>query len=102
MSASDAQKSEVHATTGDAASSPAADGGPDEKFRVPVPRPGQADAGGQKGSVERVSAGTRVLRDDTDAGGPLVVESDDPDLNPPRVPRDPMPTERTPEIDPPV
>jgi hypothetical protein len=30
----------------------------------------------------------RIVRDDTDFGGPLVVQSDDPDLNPPRTPKD--------------
>jgi hypothetical protein len=45
---------------------------------------------------------TRIVRDDTDVGGPLVIESDDPDLNPPQAPIDPFPTNGTPQIDPPV
>ena len=103
MAASDAQKSEVHAMTGDASGSPAGDDGVGERaVRVDPDRPGQADAGRDKWSVEPLQGQTRVVRDDTDAGGPLVIQSDDPDLNPPRVPQDPLPTERMPEIDPPV
>lgn len=45
---------------------------------------------------------TIIIRDDTDDGGPLVIVSDDPDLNPPRASQNPFPTDGTPEIDPPV
>src|SRR5688572_7297658 len=98
MSNSDAQKSEVHDTTADADSSATASGDRDtthasgtDKTR-PVPQRQIGD----------LSSDTRIVSDDTDEGGPLVVESNDPDLNPPRTPKDPFPTERTPEIDPPV
>ena len=43
-----------------------------------------------------------IIDDLTDEGGPLVIESSDPDLNPPHVPIIPFPTEGTPEIDPKV
>jgi hypothetical protein len=43
-----------------------------------------------------------ILEDDTDEGGPLIITSNDPDLNPPHVPIDPFPTGGTPEFDPPV
>src|SRR5438552_533385 len=96
MSSSDAQKSEVHDTTADAASSPTSPGdqattkasGTDKTRPTP------------KMKADDLSPGTRIIRDETSDGGPLVVESDDPDLNPPRTPKDPFPTERTPEIDP--
>jgi hypothetical protein len=92
------QASEIHATTGDASSAPT-DQGANATPAAPPPRraptAGPIDIGGVEG-------GARIVRDDTDAGGPLVVETDDPDLNPPRVPSDPFPTDRTPEIDPPV
>jgi hypothetical protein len=98
MSSSDAQKSEVHDTTADADASPTSSGdqattrksGTDKSRETP------------KRELEGLSPGTRIVRDDTSDGGPLVVESNDPDLNPPRTPKDPFPTERTPEIDPPV
>ena len=95
---SDAQKSEVHATTGDASTAPTSGGRPQTAAGAKPahsPTDGPIDLSGIEGGV-------RVIRDDTDAGGPLVIESDDPDLNPPRVPSDPFPTDRTPEVDPPV
>jgi len=45
---------------------------------------------------------TIIIRDDTDDGGPLVIVSDDPDLNPPRASQNPFPTDGTPEIGSPV
>ena len=100
MSASDAQKSEVHATTADASTSPAGPADQDATRR-PV-YPGQVAADTSRRPIDPMPPGTQVVCDDTDEGGPLVVKSDDPDLNPPRVTKDPFPTERTPEIDPPV
>jgi hypothetical protein len=98
MSNRDAQKSEVHDTTADASTSPTSQGdrattrhaGGDKSRETPKQQP------------EDLSPDTRIVRDDTSEGGPLVVESDDPDLNPPRTPKDPFPTDRKPEIDPPV
>lgn len=98
MSRSDAQKSETHTSTGDADSSPTSTGdrattrqsGTDKSHPTP------------KRQLEGLSPDTRIVRDDTSDGGPLVIESNDPDLNPPRTPKDPIPTERKPEIDPPV
>jgi hypothetical protein len=89
----DAQKSEVHATTADASTSPAAGNVPVAVEIVASARPHLHLS---------PPAHTEIVRDDTDVGGPLVITSDDPDLNPPRVPIDPFPTDATPEIDPPV
>ena len=100
MSASDPQKSEVHATTADASTSPTAPADQDATRRQA--HPGQTTADASRRPIDPMPPGTQVVRDDTDEGGPLVVKSDDPDLNPPRVTKDPFPTERTPEIDPPV
>lgn len=90
------QKSEVHETTDDASSSPAGTG---------EPQAGGAKLHAPRGAV-RISdiemSETTIVRDETDVGGPLVIKSSDPDLNPPRVPTDPFPTDRKPEIDPPV
>ena len=103
MATSDAQKSEVHDTSADASTSPIA-GGDTETTR----HPGQ-DASTQskkqhhpQRQPERLTPDTTIVTDDTDVGGPLVVQSGDPDLNPPQTPKDPFPTMRTPEIDPPV
>lgn len=109
MTSSDAQKSEVHYATADADGSPTAEGDaadtremtkndrhPDAKHRDP------ASAEHPPRMPSPLTPGTHIVRDDTDVGGPLVVESDDPELSPPHVPIDPFPTERTPEIDPPV
>ena len=98
MSVSDAQKSEVHASTGDASTSPLAAG--DTQTTRSVARTGSPDDRPQW-PLEPMPAETQVVRDDTDEGGPLIVKSSDPNLNPPSVPRDPFPTERTPEFDPP-
>ena len=104
MADGNAQKSEVHSTSGDAETSPQADRGDR--------RSGQAttDATTRPGhSPERLVrpldpplGGMEVVSDDSDAGGPVVIRSEDPGLNPPHVPQDPFPTDRKPEIDPPV
>jgi hypothetical protein len=99
MSVSDAQKSEVHASTGDASTSPVAAG--DTQTTHSAVRSASADDRPQW-PLEPLHAGTQVVRDDTDEGGPLVVKSSDPNLNPPSAPRDPFPTERKQEIDPPA
>lgn len=98
MSSSDAQKSEVHETSADASSSPTARGdrSTTAKSGTDKTRPTP------KILADDLSPGTRIIRDETSDGGPLVVESDDPDLNPPRTPKDPFPTDGTPEIDLPV
>jgi hypothetical protein len=96
------QKSEVHATTGDASTSPTGGGDIDTTRTAPVDRT-RAGADPDQPRVAPVPpTDVHVVRDETDDGGPLVIQSNDPDLNPPRVPIDPFPTERTPEIDPPV
>jgi hypothetical protein len=92
----DVQKSEVHESTEDAASSPAAR--PESTGGRSAPQAQHAPPR----HIEPLSPNTVILRDDTDIGGPLVVKTDDPDLNPPQVPIDPFPTERTPEVDLPV
>lgn len=97
MTSSDAQKSEVHAATADADSSPTRDA--DLSTRGSMHRTGWTEPPRQPTPL---SPGTHVVRDETGVGGPLIVESDDPDLSPPHVPIDPFPTERKPEIDPPV
>jgi hypothetical protein len=99
MSVSDAQKSEVHTSTADASSSPVASG--DQEMTKGAVRP-QRSSDQPQWPLESIGAGTKVVKDDTDEGGPLVVKSDDPRLNPPVAPRDPFPTERKPEIDPPA
>lgn len=98
MSVSDAQKSEVHYTTADASTSPTAEGDAVATRQSARPRDPWNDAKINPEPPVR----TNIVRDDTDQGGPLVIESDDPDLNPPRLPENPFPTDRTPEIDPPV
>ena len=90
------QKSEIHEATDDAASSPTYTGEPQEGHaRLHAPR------GTVRVSDVHLNEAT-IVRDDTDVGGPLVIKSADPDLNPPRVPIDPFPTDGKPEIDPPV
>ena len=103
MSSADAQKTEVNSTTADAESSPTAAGdaattgagsGVGGDHHVPWD--------GGPAPREAAPIALRVVSDDTDNGGPLVIQTDDPALNPPRVPSDPFPTDRTPETDPPV
>jgi hypothetical protein len=99
MSSSDAQKSEVHNVTADASTSPTADG----DARATADLPGQTERRqSPKIQPEPLTPDTVVLQDDSDDGGPVVIKSDDPDLNPPRVPQDPFPTDRVPTIDPPI
>ena len=98
MSSADAQKSEVHAATADADSSPTAAG--DRATTKQSTGHGRAPA--DPNPRNPTGPAVRVVADDTDNGGPLVIQSDDPALSPPRVPSDPFPTDGTPEIDPPV
>lgn len=98
MSVEQAQKSEVHAATADASTSPTADGDAETTRSTGH---GRAPSSG-KPLNPTAPADLTIVRDDTDVGGPLVIETDEPTLNPPRVPTDPFPTDRTPEIDPPV
>jgi hypothetical protein len=97
MSASDAQKSEVHTTTADASTSTTAARDADTTRAQPRPK-APSD---HPRDLEGVR-GVRIVRDDTDSGGPLVIESDDPALQSLDLPKEEFPTERTPEIDPPV
>ncbi|MDB5326552.1 MAG: hypothetical protein JWM57_2121 [Phycisphaerales bacterium] len=98
MSVADAQKSEVHAATADASTSPSAAG--DAETTRPTGHgkaPADPNPRNPVGPVDLT-----IVKDETDAGGPLVIITADPALNPPRVPSDPFPTNGTPEIDPPV
>lgn len=98
MSVADAQKSEVHASTADASTSPTAAG--DAETTRPT---GHGKAPADPNPRNPVGpADLKVIKDETDVGGPLVITTVDPALNPPRVPSDPFPTDRTPEIDPPA
>ena len=94
----DPQKSEVHESTADASTSPTAAG----DSRTTRQQPGQRRRTTPKRHPEPLSPDTTIVQDDSDDGGPIVVESADPELNPPQTPKDPFPTNRTPEIDPPV
>jgi len=96
MSIEDAQKSEVHATTGDAGSSPTPGG------RLNHPAGDKSSPDQPVRPLEPIPPGTKIVWDETDFGGPLVVESDAPGLKHPDVPKDPFPTNGTPQIDPPV
>ncbi|HYE17257.1 MAG TPA: hypothetical protein VEA69_02375 [Tepidisphaeraceae bacterium] len=107
---SDPQKSEVHESTADASTSPT--GAHDQettrrqKHDDPGVRYDQPDDRGRlhhPGEVPRQPlTDAEIVSDQTDDGGPLVIRSADPDLNPPRTPKDPFPTDRKPEIDPPI
>ena len=93
------QKSEVHQSTADASTSPTA--GRDQEMTrrsEPAPPPGDDRP---KAPFDPLTD-SRIVSDETDDGGPLVIESNDPDLNPPKIPQDPFPTLCKPEIDPPV
>jgi len=93
----DPQKSEVHESTADASTAPT--GGADQETTRATP------AAHDKTNPKLNPApptDVHIVRDETDDGGPLVIESSDPDLNPTRAPIDPFPTDRKPEIDPPV
>jgi hypothetical protein len=95
------QKSEVHATTGDASTTPTGGGDQETTRRTPSDRPPDGRRG-DAGINPEPPTDVRIVSDETDDAGPLVIQSSDPDLNPPRTPKDPFPTERKPEIDPPV
>ena len=97
MASSEAQKSEVHDTTADAEGSPTAEG--DAAVIGSTHRTNWPEI---HHDSKPLTAGTHIVKDETDVGGPLIIESDDPDLSPPRVPMDPFPTDGKPEIDPPV
>ena len=97
--ATDPQKSEVHESTADPSTSPTGDA--DE--RATKRAHGAAPAAQQAAKLPlNPPDDIRIVKDETDDGGPLVIESSDPDLNPPRTPKDPFPTLRTPESDPPI
>jgi hypothetical protein len=93
------QKSEVHESTADASTSPTA--GRDQDM---TRRAHSAQSPDDRTPKIPLNPPTdiRIVSDETDDGGPLVIESNDPDLNPPQTPKDPFPTLGTPEIDPPV
>ena len=95
---SDAQKSEVHDTTADASTSPTAAGDRQTTQRVA----NAPETPHDHRNIPAPSPGTTINDDAAEDGGPIVITSDDPDLNPPRVPSDPFPTDGTPEIDPKV
>lgn len=95
----DPQKSEVHDVTADASTSPTADA--DESTTVNVTGGGRSPH--DKVIVPEVHLNdVEIVSDDSDNGGPIVIKSDDPDLQHVEAPIDPIPTERSPEIDPPV
>ena len=96
MTSGDAQKSEVHDSTDDADGSPVATG----EVQRGSDRPTMPHGTIRQPSLTLSNA--TILRDDTDVGGPLVIQSDDPELNPPHVPIDPFPTDGTPQIDVPL
>lgn len=92
------QKSEVHSVTEDASTSPATSA--PETPNSPRPA-GQKPSGSVRVPDVRLGQ-VEIVRDDSDAGGPIVLKSDDPALRHPEPPVDPFPTDRMPEIDPPV
>jgi hypothetical protein len=89
MSSSDAQKSEVHDTTADAATSPLAPGD-----RKTTRQAGHDAARTDPKMQPEPPSDVNIVRDDTSDGGPLVVESNDPDLAAPPAPRKPATPER--------
>lgn len=91
------QKSEVHAVTDDASTSPT--GRDREVTRAGAN--GHAPAGDVRVPDLHLNE-VEVVRDDSDNGGPIVIKSEDPKLQHLELPVDPFPTDRTPEIDPPV
>jgi hypothetical protein len=96
QNSTDTQQSEVHTTTGDASTSPTGEGDATTTRGQSTP-----PTDSPKLNPEPPSD-VHIIRDETDVGGPLVIESTDPDLNPPHPPIDPFPTDGTPQIDPPV
>lgn len=99
MSQSDAQKSEVHESSADAGDGERAAG---DRQAVNAAAGAEKTPDRLRRPLDPPLGGIQVIRDDTDAGGPLVIQTDDPNLNPPQVPQDPFPTDRKPEVDPPV
>jgi len=97
----DEQQSEVHEVTADAAIKPIAEEDEITTKHIVSDRPLHVPVD-QMRIPEPMSSGTHIVSDETDFGGPLVIVSDDPELNPPKVPIDPFPTDGTPQIDPPV
>ena len=92
------QKSEVHESTADASTSPTAGRDQEMTRRAdPARSPDDPTPKVPLNPPEDI----RIVSDETDDGGPLVIESNDPDLNPPQVPKDPFPPLGKPEIDPP-
>ena len=89
---SDAQKSETHATTDDASTSPASDAGtgatgpgghvtPERNPKRTREDELHGTAGGNPGEdmsrkQDLFPEGTKVKRDDSDAGGPIEIETD--------------------------
>ena len=96
MSIERAQKSEVHGVTGDADSSAFAAGDRETTKQATNP-----DTFAPKPKDRKPIVAT-IVKDDTDNGGPLIIESSDPELQHLELPQDPFPTDGTPEIDPPV
>ena len=104
MSTADAQKSEVHAATADAESSPtsAGDAATTRRARPAGPIASPASLSPLNNVTTGPLQDLHIIDDQTDDGGPLVVESTDPELNPPHPPIDPFPTDGTPQSDPPI
>ncbi len=96
-----AQQSEVHESTADASTAATADGDA-ETTRVARSAGKSIHVPIEEMRIPEMSATTHIVQDDTDNGGPLVIVSDDPELNPPHAPIDPFPTLGTPQIDLPV
>ena len=94
------QKSEVHAVTADASGSPTAPS--DEQTTASVKPTERQESGPTPRVPTPLANGSRIVRDDTSDGGPLVIQTGDPALARPEVPSDPFPTDRKPEIDLPI
>jgi hypothetical protein len=93
------QKSEVHDETGDASTSPTAAG--DRATSKRAIGNGQTPGEGIRTPDLHLNE-VEVIQDDSDVGGPIIIKSDDPRLQHLELPADPFPTDRSPEIDPPV
>jgi hypothetical protein len=103
------QKSDIHESTGDASTTPTGGGDQDATLRAPSAPGPHYDSPDDRGRLHHPGEVPRkpltdatIVSDETDDAGPLVIRSTDPDLNPPQAPTDPFPTDRKPEIDPPV
>jgi hypothetical protein len=95
------QQSEVHESTADASTSPTA-GQDQQTTRQSTPGQREDPWPDTPQLIPDPPSDVQIVRDDTDDAGPLIIKSTDPDLNPPRAPKDPFPTLGKPEIDPPV